>query len=98
MHQEGLISQAVARNPNVLYTTIIDQFLASLEFKTQQREIEEQCLKCLKVLGNIGSKDASEIMKARLIKEVKTELNIDLNFETNCSELTCKLLNLLHNL
>ena len=97
MHQEGLISQAVARDPNVLYTTIIDQFMAVLDFKTEQGEIEEQCLKCLKVLGNIGNKGVSEIIKARLIKEVKTELKIDLNLETiaNCSELTCELLNLL---
>ena len=83
MDQEGLISQAVARDPNVLYTTIIDQFLAGLGFK-EQRKIEEQCLKFFKILHNIGGpvQGASEVMKDKLIKEVQTKLNIDLNLES----------------
>ena len=86
MDQEGLISQAVARDPNVLYTTIIDQFLAGLGFK-EQRKIEEQCLKFFNILHNIGGpvQGASEVMKDKLIKEVKTKLNIDLNLESECT-------------
>ena len=83
MLQEGLISDTLARNPNVLYTTIIGQFMAGLPFKTEQQQIEQSCLKCLKVLSNCGFKDASEVLRNHLVKEVRTRLNIDLNLQAD---------------
>ncbi len=79
MLQEQLITDAVSRNPNC--TKIIDNFLASLSFMTKQVQIEQQCLKFLKVLHTIGGKHPSDYMKEQLVDNIKTRLNIDLHLD-----------------
>ena len=80
MLQEGLINHAVARN-NPAYHTIIDQFMASLNFIKEQTEVEQMCSKFFNILHSIGGpcKMASETMMKDLVEEVKTKLHIDLN-------------------
>ena len=79
MLQEGLIAHAVARNP--IYTTIIDNFLARLAFVTELEEIEQGCVKFLKVLHNIGEQTGNKYMKKQLVDAVKQELNIDMHLD-----------------
>ncbi len=74
--QEQLISDAVSRDPN--YKSVADNFLSTLAFMTEQRLIEQQCSKFLKVLHNIGGSYTSEAMRKQLIDTVRTRLNIDL--------------------
>ncbi len=76
MLQEQLIASAVSRNPK--YTTIIDNFLSTLPFLTDQKLIEQHCSKFLKVLHNIGGLYPSESMKKQLTDSVKTKLKIDM--------------------
>ena len=79
MLQESLIVPAVTRNPKC--TTIIDHFLAKLAFVTELEEIEQGCVKFLKVLHNIGEQTASKYMKKQLVDAVKQELNIDMHLD-----------------
>ena len=79
MLQEQLIPHAVSCSRE--YTIIINQFLALFEFMTEQQQIEEQCLKFLEVLHNIGGEYPSEFIKKQLVNSVKTELNIDLHLD-----------------
>ena len=79
MLQEQLIGDAVFRNPN--YTTIVNNFLSTLLFMTEQRLIEQQCSKFLKVLHNIGGLHPTEFIKKQLTDTVKTRLNIDLHLD-----------------
>ncbi len=71
MLQEQLINDAVTRKPQ--YKTIIDNFLAKLEFMVDKRKIEQHCGKFLKVLHNIGEQGASEFMKKQITDAVKKQ-------------------------
>ena len=79
MLQEGLIAPAVIRNPK--YTTIIDNFLASLLFMTEQKDVEQHCSKFLKVLYEIGGQFPGDLMKKQLVDTAKTRLSIDLHLQ-----------------
>ena len=80
MLQEQLIPHAVSRSRQ--YTTIIDSFLSSFEFITEQREIEQKCIKFLKVLRTTGGIESSEYMKNQLVDTVrKAELSIELHLD-----------------
>ena len=79
MLQEGLIPHAVSHSHE--YTTIIDSFLSSFEFITEQQQIEQVCLKFLEVLHTTGGKGPSEHMKKQLADAVKAKLSIDLHLD-----------------
>ena len=79
MLQEGLIPDAVSRSHE--YTTIINSFLSKLPFITEQREIEQKCIKFLKVLRTTGGIESSEYMKNQLVDTVKAKLSIELHLD-----------------
>ncbi len=82
MHQANLISRPVARNPS--YHAIVDQFMAALQFPSEQIEIEQKCSTFFQILYDIGGpfKKASVNVRKELVQKVKSSgLNIDLNLE-----------------
>ena len=63
--------------------SLISLWLRSVSRQSSNRFSEQSCLKYFKVLSNCGFRDESEVVKKRLVKEVKARLNIDLNFEAS---------------
>ena len=77
MYKRQLISEAAYHSHDPPFI-VIEKFLATLRFVTNQGEIEQLCMKYLKVFHIIGGHYPSEYPKENVVLAVKTEVNIDL--------------------
>ena len=81
MWEASLIDQSTAIK--LSYSTIIDQFVLSMNFMDNQQEVEEHCVALLKAIWSMGGPYVKlcKAIKEQFIKEVKDELNVTLHVD-----------------